>query len=82
MGTPHFGSDIADWPSIFAGLFNASTFGTITNTTLLSGLRQNSELLTKICRQFTGRISSLKILTFYETLKCKGLNQLVSLTND
>jgi hypothetical protein len=82
MGTPHFGTDIADWPSIFASLFSASTFGTITNTPLLSGLRQNSELLTKVCRQFTGRVSSLKILTFYETLKCKGLNQLVSLTND
>jgi hypothetical protein len=79
MGTPHLGTNAADWPSMLAGLIKVSTFGTSTNTPLLDELRQNSQILTKICRQFTGRISGLKILTFYETLKCKGLNQLVSI---
>lgn len=80
MGTPHVGTDAANWASIFVSLIEASTFGTVTNTPLLNGLKQNSELLTKICRQFTGRVSGLRVLTFYETLKCKGLNRLVSLT--
>ena len=79
MGTPPIGTNAADWPAMFAALVKASTFGTSMNTPLLDHLRQNSQVLTKICRQFAGRISGLRIVTFYETLKCKGLNQLVSL---
>jgi hypothetical protein len=79
MGTPHFGTNAANLPSTLADIVKASTFGRTTNTILLNGLKQNSELLTRISRQFVGRVSSLKILTFYETVKWKGLNRLVSL---
>jgi hypothetical protein len=76
MGTPHRGSDMAFWTSIFSSLADILTLGSI-RTELLQDLQPKSACLGNICSQFVERAQSLRIFTVYERLKIKGLPGLV-----
>ncbi|OBT89651.1 hypothetical protein VE02_01795 [Pseudogymnoascus sp. 03VT05] len=72
MGTPHLGSEHANWASFFANLLEV-TIGPTTNTALLASLKIKAPALIEICHQFPERASKLKILSFYELGICNGL---------
>jgi hypothetical protein len=67
LGTPHKGSSLAEWSTIFASILRAASFGTSTNKKLAQSLYVQSEVLRDISKSFVDRGKSLIILSFYET---------------
>lgn len=65
MGTPHLGSDLANWSRIFRGIGNICTLGSI-RTDLLKGLETKSAELAELSAQFVHRAEGLKIVSVYE----------------
>ena len=76
MGTPHRGSDMAFWTTVFGKMADTLTLGSI-RTQLLQDLQPKSACLGTICSQFVERAQSLRIFTFYERLRIKGMPGLV-----
>ncbi|OCL11199.1 hypothetical protein AOQ84DRAFT_437835 [Glonium stellatum] len=76
MGTPHRGSDMAFWGTVFGKMADVLTLGSI-RTQLLQDLQLKSTCLGDICTQFLERAQSLRIFTFYERLRIKGMPKLV-----
>jgi len=75
MGTPHRGADGAFWANFTARAYES--LGTATNSGMLSDLEKNSGTLGQISQQFVERGSTLKMKTFYETIKLDHMNGLV-----
>ncbi|KXS98970.1 hypothetical protein AC578_4979 [Pseudocercospora eumusae] len=72
FGTPHRGSEIASWSTIFSNLASLTTAGQI-RSDLLKNLESSSSTLRDISTQFVSRATGLQIVTFYEQEKLKGL---------
>lgn len=66
MGTPHRGSELASWAVLLANVINSLTLGNGIRNDLLRDLRQNSDALNDVSRQFVHRAAPLKIWTFVE----------------
>ncbi|ETS79015.1 hypothetical protein PFICI_08868 [Pestalotiopsis fici W106-1] len=77
FGTPHRGSDLAFWDHIGTRLVRVGTLGYLTNDTLSKDLKINAYMLKNISDSFVYRGAGLKIRSFYETLRMKGLNSRV-----
>jgi hypothetical protein len=80
FGTPHRGSTLAPWGSIFANILKASSLGLHTNAALVRDLEQNSAMLSDTIRSFVDYGKGLSILSFYETDKMEGLNTKVCMS--
>ena len=72
LGTPHFGSEMAEWASIATGL--AQLIGS-PNTKIVSALKPDSEMLAEVQNGFHNLLrlrkeeqDELKIICFYEEL--------------
>ena len=72
LGTPHFGSDMAEWASVATGL--ANLIGN-PNTRIVSALEPNSEMLAEVQNGFHNLVrarneeqGAFYILCFYEEL--------------
>lgn len=76
MGTPHRGSDIANWSKIIGHIANIPLLGSI-RTDLLEDLRPKSELLMTISSDFVERGAGLSIFSFYERKFIPGLRDLI-----
>ena len=76
MGTPHRGSDVANWSKILGRLANIPMLGSI-RTDLLEDLQPKSELLMTISSDFVERGASLSIFSIYERKLIPGLHDLV-----
>ncbi|KAF7198642.1 Protein SERAC1 [Pseudocercospora fuligena] len=72
FGTPHRGSEIASWSTIFSNLASLTTAGQI-RSDLLKNLESSSITLRDISTQFVARAAGLQIVTFYEQEKLKAL---------
>lgn len=80
LGTPHCGSDLANWAKIFGSVANMIKK---TNTSLLETLRPESEVLARIQKDFHTMLRSrrdegkpqLKISCFYEELPVRGVGE-------
>lgn len=77
MGTPHHGAGTASWATFVSRAFEALRMDTATNRNLLSNRRNNSEALEQIAQQFAERVSTIRMKTFYETMKLDYMNYLV-----
>ena len=77
MGTPHREPDTASWTKFVSRAFEALRMDTATNISLRSGLGKNSEVLQQISQQFVERGSTIRMKTFYETMKLDYMNCLV-----
>jgi len=80
FGTPHRGSDLADWAKMFGNIISIASFGTRTNKRLIKELQGTSEVLSNISRSFVcrGNKDDLKIFSYYETERMPNLNCKVS----
>ena len=76
MGTPNRGSDMAFWATVFGKMADILTLGS-TRTQLLQDLQPKSAWLGAICSQFVERAQSLRIFSFYERLRIKGMPELI-----
>ena len=76
MGTPHRGSDAANWSKILGRLANIPMLGSI-RTDLLEDIRPKSELLMNISSDFVERGAGLSIFSIYERKFIPGLLNLV-----
>ena len=76
MGTPHRGSDIANWSKILGRLANIPMLGNI-RTDLLKDLQPKSELLMTISSDFVERGAGLSIFSIYERKFIPGLQDLI-----
>ncbi|KAH7329701.1 hypothetical protein B0I35DRAFT_404883 [Stachybotrys elegans] len=82
LGTPHCGSKVANWASIFGQIMNVVKR---TNTSLLSYLQPESEVLRLIQEEFHTMLRSrrdqgrmdLRITCFYEELPVRGVGEIV-----
>ncbi|KAI9710416.1 MAG: hypothetical protein M1812_007452 [Candelaria pacifica] len=82
LGTPHCGSEIANWASVFGNI--ASVVRT-TNMSLLNVLKPESEVLARIQQEFHTMLRArrnqglepLKITCFYEELAVRGIGEIV-----
>ena len=79
FGTPHRGSSLADWGTMFANILKAASLGSSTNSQLSADLKERSKVLQSISKSFVDRSKSLSITSFYETekadwLSCRVLN--------
>ncbi|KAH0429465.1 hypothetical protein CcaCcLH18_08385 [Colletotrichum camelliae] len=78
LGTPHFGSDKAEW-----GAFGTAMLGLVksTNTSIVQVLRPDSEMLSVIQKKFHEillmRSEDLQVTCFHEELDVKGLGTIV-----
>jgi hypothetical protein len=73
IAVPHRGSAIASFADVLANALKGASIGTSTNTALISSLKKDSAKLADISRQFVPRGKDLKIYTFYETRKLRGV---------
>jgi hypothetical protein len=78
FGTPHCGSDLARWGSVFANILRSASFGISTNARLVKDLQSNSDVLRHISKSFAERGKGLEIVSFYETDRLDFLNCTVS----
>lgn len=76
MGTPHRGSDAANWSKILGRVANIPLLGSI-RTDLLEDLKPKSELLMTISSDFVERGAGLSIFSIYERKFIPGLMDLV-----
>ncbi|KAF4971464.1 hypothetical protein FSARC_1692 [Fusarium sarcochroum] len=76
FGTPHRGSDLANWGTMLSAILKAGSFGTSTNTQLSKDLMPDSRDLERISRSFVALSSTLKVYSFYETEKMDFLRTL------
>ncbi len=76
MGTPHRGSDVANWSKILGQIANVPLLGNI-RTDLLEDLRPKSELLMTISSDFVERGAGLSIFSIYERKFIPGLRDLI-----
>ena len=82
MGTPHCGSDLAIWATVFGSLTDMFKK---TNTELLQTLKPNSEVLARIQTEFHTKIRAraddgrraIKISCFFEELPVRGAGLIV-----
>ncbi|KAK2770149.1 hypothetical protein CKAH01_04492 [Colletotrichum kahawae] len=80
LGTPHFGSDKAEW-----GAFGTAMLGLVksTNTSIVQVLRPDSEMLSVIQKKFHEillmRFEDLQVTCFHEELDVKGLGTVCSI---
>ncbi|KAI9761776.1 MAG: hypothetical protein M1835_008116, partial [Candelina submexicana] len=80
LGTPHCGSELANWASIFGSI--AKVVRT-TNTSLLDVLKPESEVLARIQQEFHTMLRArqnmglepLKVTCFYEELAVRGVGE-------
>ena len=77
MGTPHRGADGAFWANFTARALES--LGNASSTGMLEDLQKNSVTLGQISQQFVERGSTLRMKTFYETIKPDSMNSLVYL---
>jgi hypothetical protein len=77
MGTPHRGSELVPWASLFSNFVNMLTLGKGVRKNLLRQLDRKSNTLMDISRQFMHRASSLKLMSFIEQEAEPPLNSLV-----
>ncbi|KAI1660262.1 hypothetical protein F4813DRAFT_401203 [Daldinia decipiens] len=77
FGTPHQGSEAANWAKILASILNAVSFNSNMNSILLESLQAQSEVLFEISESFVDRCEGLKIVSFYETHKLPGTSIVV-----
>ncbi|XWW98067.1 hypothetical protein V2A60_006063 [Cordyceps javanica] len=77
FGTPHRGSDIAQWGTMLGSILKIGSLGSTTNLQLTKDLEPKSRVLTQISDSFTGHGKSLTIFSFYETEKMNHANCLV-----
>ena len=79
FGTPHRGSSLADWGTMFANILKTASLGSSTNSQLSADLKERSKVLQSISKSFVDRSKSLSIISFYETekpdwLSCRVMN--------
>ncbi|KAF5010114.1 hypothetical protein FDECE_3700 [Fusarium decemcellulare] len=67
MGTPHQGSNIADWTSFLTNSIQIVSGNRIVRNDLLRDLRTHSSTLLEISKSFLPRSSNLVIMSFVET---------------
>ncbi|RFU24043.1 hypothetical protein B7463_g12297, partial [Scytalidium lignicola] len=67
FGTPHRGTNLAQWAALLENILKVSSLGTSSNARLMKELQSRSEILSKISKSFVERGKSLTIFTFYET---------------
>ncbi|KAJ3537607.1 hypothetical protein NM208_g4450 [Fusarium decemcellulare] len=67
MGTPHQGSNIADWTSFLTNSIQIVSGNRIVRNDLLKDLRTHSSTLLEISKSFLPRSSNLAIMSFVET---------------
>ena len=65
MGTPHFGSDLANWTRVLRNIGNFCTAGSV-RIDLLKGLESKSAELAELSMQFIDRGNAIKIVSVYE----------------
>lgn len=76
MGTPHRGSDVANWTKILGRIANVPLLGSI-RTDLLQDLQPKSEVLMTISSDFVHRGAALSIFSIYERKFIPGLRELI-----
>ena len=81
FGTPHRGSSLADWGTIFANILKVASLGSSTNSQLSADLKERSKVLQSISKSFVDRSKSLSIISFYETEKADWLDCRVLISN-
>ena len=74
FGTPHKGSSLADWGTMFANILKAASLGSSTNARLSADLEERSKVLQSISKSFVDRSKLLSIISFYETEKADWVN--------
>ncbi len=79
MGTPHRGSELANWSSTLSAILNLATWSKAIRRSLLQELTTTSNALMEISRQFVHRSANLKLMSFVEQLIEPQLTSLVSL---
>ena len=67
LGTPHKGSDLAFWGTVFTKLADFAVFGRM-KTELIECLKPKSKELGEICSQFVERGIPLQIFSIYDEL--------------
>jgi len=72
MGTPHRGSDLASWGTMFAGIAKAAGLHPTKN---IKDLQNNSSTLKDVSEDFRSIVEKYSIVSFYEDTKIKGLNK-------
>ncbi|KAI1468752.1 uncharacterized protein F4812DRAFT_470599 [Daldinia caldariorum] len=77
LGTPHQGSEAANWAQILANMLDVMSFNSNMNTALLENLQEQSDVLFKISESFVDRCDKLQIVSFYETRELSGTNVVV-----
>ena len=65
MGTPHFGSDLANWTRVLRNIGNFCMAGSV-RIDLLNGLESKSAELAELSMQFIDRGNAIKIVSVYE----------------
>ena len=81
FGTPHRGSSLADWGTMFANILKAASLGSSTNSRLSADLNERSKVLQDISKSFVDRSKPLNIISFYETEKADWLSCRVLIRN-
>ena len=76
MGTPHRGSNVANWSKILGQIANVPLMGSL-RVDLLQDLRPKSELLMTISSDFIERGAGLSIFSLYERKFIPGLRDLI-----
>jgi hypothetical protein len=79
LGTPHRGSQLANWTTFSRDIINIAPFGpSVVRKTLLQDLETKSGLLKAISEAFQHRALNIKITSFYERIYTMPMKRLVS----
>lgn len=81
FGTPHRGSSLVDWGTMFANILKVASLGSSTNSQLSANLKERSKVLQGISKSFVDRSKPLNIISFYETEKADWLSCRVLIPN-
>lgn len=73
LGVPHNGIDSSYWATLGRYTLKGARLGRFANTALMADLQKNSKMLIDISKQFVHRGKDLKIYTFYETQRLRGV---------
>ena len=79
FGTPHRGSDIAQWAGMLGKILKVGSLGGSTHSQLAKDLEPSSRILKNISDSFITRGKNLIIFSFYETEKMEYTSFLVCL---
>lgn len=75
FGTPHQGSDLASRLEVLGRVLECVGIG---SNAILTALTRDGLYLTNLAKSFVDRSSNLRIISFFEQLKVRGVNNVVS----